>query len=492
MLDFAKLIGSALEEVKRKPNKKPEEMPTPSEQAIGELTQGAKQAISPTAMPEAPSQGSPIGAERISSELQQNATAQGVADEPSTVDNIQTPNMGTLLSPLSAEDKTAMSSGMITPPPPVTPQERNTQRLDADINKAQEDYRTAVDAPIQKQSFWKDFGAKLVQGADAFFNGTRTPIVGWGKLKHDAAVDRAGAKLNPLLGMRKQQQETDLTNARIQNELAKPTDRDLDRAQKDRATKAASERVKMNIEFRQGVAKPYIDENGRVWKQFLNDPSRPMEPLENPITHEQEFVPGEEGVQWTDPNTKQTYTIKAKQGVMPSATIATGNANRQTTANKDNAEKFWQTQKENISNQMKYMSDVNSLLASAITAESGISDDPGTRAEMKGKYDEISALSNSPLPEGLDTDALNKAQEDRVKRVNKLVDDYNELNNKLLGNISKSEAGKAKAEQIRGLINNMPKPGKLTYTPYKPTLVEGGVVTGKPVPKEKDPMGLFR
>lgn len=290
------------------------------------------------------------------------------------------------------------------------------------------------------------------------------------------------------MAMQKSQQEQALLEARRINELAKPTDRDLDRLQKERAAQAVSERAKMNIEFRQGIAKPYIDENGKVWKQYLNDPKRQLEPLVNPITGEQEFVPGEQGITWTDPNTKQSYTIKAKQSLVPSVGIATGNANRQTDADKFNTQKYWETEKENINNQMKWMSDIKALTTAAITADSGVTDDPGIRAQMDAKLAEITNLSNTPLPEDVDP---SKAQEQRITRVNKLVDDYNELNGKLLDTMSKSQAGKAKADQIRAQLASLPRPEKLKWKAYTPTMVQGGAV-GKPVPPSKDPMGLFR
>jgi len=253
----------------------------------------------------------------------------------------------------------------------------------------------------------------------------------------------------------------------------------------------AVERINRNADIKAGIAKPVINEGGYIELEYLNaDASgkRRENELLKGADGQPIFVPGEQGLTWIDPLTKQPMRVKAKQTLMPGATIASGNATRETNAARDNAEKYWQTQKSNIDNHMKYMSDVKSLLTAAITADSGLVDDPGTRREMEGKYNEIVALSNSPLP---DTDDPSKAQEDRVKRVNKLTDDYNALNNKLLDNLSKTAAGKAKADQIRQQIQSMPAPAKLTYTPYKATLVTGGV-TGKPVPASKDPMGLYR
>ncbi len=240
-------------------------------------------------------------------------------------------------------------------------------------------------------------------------------------------------------------------------------------------SKAAIDRLNRNADIRAGIAKPVINEAGYIELEYLNSDAsgkRRENELLKGADGQPIFVPGEQGLTWIDPLTKKPMQVRAKQTLMPGATIATGNANRQTEADKANAEKYWRTQDINIQNQMKWMSDIKSLMTQAIAADSGIADDTGTRTEMDAKLNEIKALSNSPLP---DTDDPSKAQEDRVKRVNKLVDDYNQLQNQFLTNISKTAAGKAKADQIRGVINSMTKPEVLTYEPYKPTMVTGGV-----------------
>jgi hypothetical protein len=326
-----------------------------------------------------------------------------------------------------------------------------------------------------------------------------------------ATVDNADNKMFDRLKLAQmmpqyeiaQKQEEDKTNrdwkkAQTSDILRRPQKeqetRDQQRIMQELRGRQAVERINRNADVKAGIAKPVINEGGYIELEYLNaDASgkRRDNELLKGADGQPIFVPGEQGITWIDPLTKQPVQVKAKQTLMPGATIETGNANRATNAARDNAEKYWQTQKTNIDNQMKYMSDIKGLLTAAITADSGLVDDPGTRAEMEGKYNEIQALTNSPLPEGLDTEGLNKAQEDRVKRVNKLTDDYNQLNNKLLDNLSKTAVGKAKADQIRAQIQNMKAPDKLTYTPYTPTMVTGGV-TGKPVPASKDPMGLYR
>lgn len=288
-------------------------------------------------------------------------------------------------------------------------------------------------------------------------------------------------------GMERQKKEDDAKiaykKANAINIADKPQrERDAAVAKVVAAKTAFDRRMQMrdrDADIRSGEAKRTVDANGMVWKEFTKADSsgkiREKEPVVNPVTGEQDFDPGEQMV--IDPLTQ--VKVKAKTIIAPQAMIATGNANRQTEADKTNAAQRTAVMKENINNQMQRMTAINTLWSQAITADSGIADESGIRSEMDGKMREITALSNSELPASSDPE---KAQEDRVKRVNKLVDEYNELNNKLITNISKSTAGKAKAEQIKQLINAMPAVPKLTYTPYKPTMVTGGKYAGQSFP----------
>jgi hypothetical protein len=214
MLDFAELLTTLADGVKKKPHQKPATQPLPSEDAIGEVQQGLTEAQAE----------------------QQSATNQGIADEPSTKTTNEVPKIQTLggLESVPMDESTVdwqpvanIPSGTDQPVqdnPKAQALVSDKSPLDQKIAERQAKLLEAQDAPIKPQSFWKDFGAKLIQGADAFFNGNRAPIVGWGKLKHDQAVQTAEGKLNPLLAMKKQQQEfeskqaaTDL--ARIRPEI---------------------------------------------------------------------------------------------------------------------------------------------------------------------------------------------------------------------------------------------------------------------------------
>lgn len=276
MLDFADLLTVVADGVKRKPNKKPDQQPLPSEEALGEVVQGAEESASSggwkshkeTMDAALPGWNDPFG-KYVGGDAQASATEQGVADEPANADNIQTttPEMGMKVYPRPQIDVPPAPQDM-----PVAPKaERRKLSIDEQIAQAEDERQTAQEAPIQKQSFWKDFGAKLIQGADVFFNGTKAPIVGWGRLKHDAAVDRANAKLNPLLGMRKEQEDSAYRQARTGTILN--DDKRQDQAAKDLAKyradmiAAQTERDKANATERERTRtakrKMYLNTNQR-------------------------------------------------------------------------------------------------------------------------------------------------------------------------------------------------------------------------------------
>lgn len=121
--------------------------------------------------------------------------------------------------------------------------------------------------------------------------------------------------------------EPDEKKAAIQQKI------DQQKAITQRQMTAYENRKKMHeqdADVKAGKAKIFTDANGKDWKQFLQADSkgnmRPNEPVINPTTGEQEFNPGEQMVDWQDPNTGAVVKVKAKTTVMPSATIASGNA----------------------------------------------------------------------------------------------------------------------------------------------------------------------
>lgn len=81
----------------------------------------------------------------------------------------------------------------------------------------------------------------------------------------------------------------------------------------------------------------HVDEEGKVWKRFKNDPDKPLEPVVNPNTGEQEIDPSNLFYETVSPITGQRVRVKGSQLFSGEATIAAGDANRQVSADKTNA-----------------------------------------------------------------------------------------------------------------------------------------------------------
>jgi hypothetical protein len=211
-MDFRKLLGSfaqgdtsGLDElIKRQPNGPPALTLTPAQEAIKGIGEGVVEAeklplgtvadLTPQRQ-----QTMTLGG------LQSNPVAQGIADQPS---NVPVENDGRVVP-----GQPVMQSGVMERPP---------MSIDPRLAQAREAHAAAVDAPIEKQSKWKDFGAYAIQAANAFFNKDTAPIVGYGKIKHDIGVRRAGERLAPLEAQQKVQLDeqakmTGIDNIRTDN-----------------------------------------------------------------------------------------------------------------------------------------------------------------------------------------------------------------------------------------------------------------------------------
>ncbi len=271
-----------------------------------------------------------------------------------------------------------------------------------------------------------------------------------------------------------------LRDAQYNEILRRPEKEEADRQGRiDLATK----RINLNADIRSGIAKPFIDEDGKVWRQYLNADStgkiRPNEPVVGP-DGQQEYVPGEQGIEWFNPRTKTKEIIKARQGAAADATIASGDATREQGAAQTNAAKAFEAQKENVNNWMQFQNNITTQLSAALGADAGIIAGngavQGVNAQIQAKNAELQALI---ADETIDAD-------DRAKRINSLTDDLTKLNGQMLEEIGKTEGGIRKKAEIQNIIKGMKPPGKVTYTPFK------AVTIGKPVSPAKDPLGLFK
>lgn len=179
MIDFSKLLTTLAEDVSGEPNMERPKKKLPSEVALTEVAEGM-------AAPHTP----------VVEEMQETVLPDNLpsAEMPVTVQR------ESLITPIGN------TSGLGMQRPSTRDQ----------IAEQQERVRSLEEQPIAKQSLWKDIGAKLIQGADAFFNGNRAPIVGYGRLKRDYAVNQEKGKLASLIQQGKYEDESDLTRARTQ------------------------------------------------------------------------------------------------------------------------------------------------------------------------------------------------------------------------------------------------------------------------------------
>lgn len=309
----------------------------------------------------------------------------------------------------------------------------------------------------------------------------------------DQKVADEKAKLLPEIGTLTQMRDAKVNAAAkvaATNDIIRRPEKEA--ADREARAKLAVQRINLNADIRSGIAKPFIDENGKVWRQYLNADStgkvRPNEPVVGPDGL-QEWVPGEQGISWFNPRTKQTEIIKAKQGASADAMIAGGDAGRLQETRKTNAAKQFEAIKENINNHIQYQNNLTTQLNNVLGAEAAVLASNGTiqgiNSEMQAKNTELQSLLSAP-----ETDD-DKEMKARVDRVNQLTDEMVKLNGRFTEELGKTEAGRTKAAQIKAIVDKMKAPGKVTYTPFEAVQI-GAVPQGKPVPASKDPLGLFR
>lgn len=192
-------------------------------------------------------------------------------------------------------------------------------------------------------------------------------------------------------------------------------------------------------DIRSGEVKLFTDQNGLVWKQFLKPDAsgntRPMEPVVNPTTGEQEFNPGEQLTEWTNPRTGQKERVKAKETLGPEAMIANADAQRQQDAEKFNSSQEFQAQKTNADNLMTYNKQVFDQTTALAKADAANTENLG---EMNGAYNELAtlqtaynnayeaqdiALMNSLVPKMADAQAKYDAAVGKLKSGQQIVGD---------------------------------------------------------------------
>ena len=238
-----------------------------------------------------------------------------------------------------------------------------------------------------------------------------------------------------------------------------------------------------------GKWKPYVDEQGRRWKQFQNDPTKELEPIVDPTTGEQDVDPNFKLYNYTDPVTGTQVQITGRILSDRGARQAEFNARQVQDIAKTNESNRIRVQQENVNNSIQVNKQRLDAIAAAINADTSLKDNATIQAlnpQIQAKNEMLQGLMNEPPPSSADEKENERIMQNRIERINKLTDEIVKLSGDIITAVGSSQAGRAKAEEIR---KNLPKaPPKLTYTPLKPVTV----APGKVVPPSKDPLGLFR
>ncbi len=443
-------VVEAVEGLPEPSNGAPESVPTPSQEAVAGVVQGA---MSPTF-----------------------ANPQQVNTQNAFVPS------GDLGHGLTEE---AMNQPMVNPQSMIPQGDTSDTRPryfsePSAEDKAKTNLEFAMNQPVEKQKWWKDFASKGAGVlAAAFAPQPGQKIQGWGAQKKDNDIRDAVEEMRVTGLVSDREQNKALRAAQIESVKA-GTQKTLDqpnqfreklRSQVEQEARRQAGRIAVierQADIKSGEAKITTDQEGRKWKTYLkpdaNGNLRDPEPVINPLTHEQEIEPGEQEVDWNDPLTGNTIKVKAKSVLMPGATIASGNANREQQAATFNAAQALSAQKDNVANLIQY----NKSVASQIEARAK------ALGEVLSNGTEVQGYVQAIQQKGSELEGLTDEQDPDNKRRNKLLDDINTLQGKMTASLGKTKAGSE-------VLASMPKialPQRIQSQAINASRVGGGITSG--------------
>ena len=358
------------------------------------------------------------------------------------------------------------------PVTPMTELERKRARL-AEI----------AAAPVEKQSAGKQALFMALQAVGNIFSGQGNKPIEWlGNAKKRVALEQAQREIAPLQALEDQRLQDEAKQAQIQS----VKDRPLIARQQIQARleqemlrqKGRMEALNRQADIRSGEAKIVTDKDGLLWKRYLKPDSsgklKPDEPVINPSTGEQDFAPGEQMVDWPDPQTGQTVKVKAKQVLMPDATIAQGNANREQTAATTNANNEIRVATENASNWLRYNGQLLDLASKTAQASGAVIEN---QAELEGiNRSTQSAMQQLGELANRDTSQMTSAEIEKTNgRIQELTDQINANNIKFSTALGKTKAGQDALTQIGK--TNISAPQKIVAPKIQAVKVGGKTAT---------------
>lgn len=333
-------------------------------------------------------------------------------------------------------------------------------------------WQAQLDNPVNQDKGWKGKARELIQNfLYAMGQSGRLPENNWKTALGSGAIGSALGLINPKWNERREaEQELPLAQAQLerenkqksqtiedrykiaqtQNTLDLPI-RAREKMQADVEKQIQGQKNRLEVIARQadiksGEAKIFTDSEGRQWKQFLKPDStgkvREMEPIINPTTGEQEFAPGEQMIEVPDPtDSTRTIKVKAKQWLMPGATLANADANRKQDADKFNTTNDIKVAIENANNWQTYNKQVYDL---AIASQKAIGGNIENQAELDSYSEKNTSLMNQLAAlGGKDKEQMTTSEiEAANKQIDALTKEINDNNVKFTQALGKTQAGR--------------------------------------------------
>jgi len=183
---------------------------------------------------------------------------------PQSPADIQRGRLGT--QPVIATPTTPMgvNDQIVNPALATQQQQQQAQPVDPlqDLYQKKQDLNAQ---PIQKQSFWKDFGTNLILGANAFFNPQNgpSPMVGWGAVKRQNENNALDRQIKPLEAIQAQKEAGDYKQAQTQKLYA------------DTVKQLADADHQRNADALAGKKWDWKEINGRIFKKYADGNTEP-------------------------------------------------------------------------------------------------------------------------------------------------------------------------------------------------------------------------
>lgn len=336
----------------------------------------------------------------------------------------------------------------------------------------------AQDVINRKRSKWgafSDVGLGIVQGLNNAINHRDDPIIA-----HSEAIkQRDLGRIGQQIGMIDSEDARKQNNAKIQSETG------LREAQGVKAMADAQKQL-ADIEHQKktdnlaGKKWDILEQNGLLFEKHADGTVVP----------------------WIDPTTQKQGVKLVNvpvQGKLADGTpiYQTGNqakTNEVTQLNNDlnrtqqtvihNSDKQFEADKTNVSNMTKYNSDMRDVLMKTAEANANLlAANPALTAsntQIRSIADTMAELTKGLDDPNLDAETFKEMQ----KQMNSLQNDMDKAQKDFYGNLSKVQGG---TELVKQLKSAMPvKPKMVKFNPIQPS------TTGRPIPKSKDPLGLFQ